>query len=70
MLQASKSSGRRKVPWMLRWVNEGSGGAQQNYTYLLRVGVKLQEKSLSAAQRLQETLDAAGKRPDVAPDAG
>ena len=55
---------------MLRRVSEGSGGAWQNYTYLLRVGVKLQEKSLSAAQRLQETLAASGKRPDVALDAG
>ena len=31
---------------MPRWVSEGSRGAQQNYTYLLRVGVKLQEKLL------------------------
>lgn len=70
MVQASESSGRRKVPWRPGWVSEGSEGARQNYTCLLRVGVKLQEKSPSAAQRLQKTLDAAGRRPGVARDAG
>lgn len=47
--------------WRPGWVSEGAKEPGRTTPCLLRVGVKLQEKSLGAAQRLQKTLDAAGK---------